>query len=265
MERFGRSTPLGRRRTRLGEAPSAVVVPLEALVEREPVTVYLSEKGWIRTVRGHQTDTADVKYKEGDAERFVVHAFTTDRLVLFASDGRSYTLSADKLPRGRGFGEPVRLMIDLGNEANIVALFTHDPARRLIVAASDGRGFLVREEGVAAQTRAGRQVLNVTAPALAVACAAVPEGADTVAVIASNRKLLCFPLDQLPEMARGRGVRLQKHKDARLEDVAAFRREEGLPWGRRILAGEDLAAAMGNRAQAGRLAPRGFPKTTRFT
>lgn len=259
---FGKATALGRRRTDLGTAPSAVVVPLQAAIEREPLTVFLSEKGWIRAVRGHLADTADVKYKDGDQARFVLHAETVDRLILFDTTGRAYTLAADKLPRGRGYGEPVRLSIDVPNEADIVTLRVHRPDGEVLVAASDGRGFRVKEADLLAQTRAGRQVLNVTAPVLAAAC--IPVEGDMVAIVGTNRRLLCFPLDEVNEMARGRGVILQKYRDARLSDITTFHHSEGLTWrlGERVRTVPDIP--IGKRGGVGQLPPRGFPTTNRF-
>ena len=263
--RFGQKTELGARRTLIGSAPSAVVVPLEAMVEREPITVFLSQKGWIRSVRGHQTDTSDVKYKEGDREQLMLHAETTDKLLLFATNGRFFTLSADKLPRGRGYGEPVRLMADLGNDADIVTLVKHDPEGRLLVASEDGRGFVVKEADVVAQTKSGRQVLNLAGGIEAKIC--VPASGDMVAVLGDNRKLLCFPLDEVPEMTRGRGVILQRYKDGGLADVSVFTAESGLTWrlGDRMRTETDLTTWLGKRAQAGRMPPKGFPRSNRFT
>ncbi len=259
---FGKATDLGRRRTDLGAVPSAVVVPLQAAIEREPLTVFLSEKGWIRAVRGHLTDTTDVKYKEGDRARFVLHAETVDRLILFDTMGRAYTLAADRLPRGRGYGEPVRLSIDVPNDADTVALRVHRPDGEVLVAASDGRGFRVRETELLAQTRAGRQVLNVTVPVVAAAC--VPIDGDSVAIVGTNRRLLCFPLAEVNEMTRGRGVILQKYRDARLSDITTFRSAEGLSWrlGERVRTVPDIP--VGKRGGVGQLPPRGFPTTNRF-
>ncbi len=264
-KRFGQKTELGARRTVIGAPPSAVVVPLEALVEREPITVFLSQKGWIRSVRGHQIDTSDVKYKEGDREQLKLHAETTDKLLLFATNGRFFTLAADKLPRGRGYGEPVRLMADLGNESDVVALLKHDPEGRLLIASEDGRGFIVKESDVVAQTKSGKQVLNLGQGAESKACVRVT--GDMVAVIGDNRKLLCFPLDEVPEMNRGRGVILQRYKDGGLSDVSVFPMEAGLSWrlGDRMRTETDLTAWLGKRAQAGRLPPKGFPRSNRFT
>ena len=263
--RFGQKTSLGKRRTEVGDVPSEVVVPLEAVVEREPVTVLCSAKGWVRTLKGHQEDVSDAKYKEGDRERFVVMAQTTDKLLVFATNGRFYTLGVDKLPGGRGFGEPLRLMMGLPNDQDIVAVFVHQPGRKLLVASSDGRGFVVPEDEVVAQTKNGKQVLNPGEGVEAAVCRGV-EG-DTVAVIGDNRKLLLFPLDEVPEMTRGRGVILQNYKDGGLSDAKTFNRKEGLTWAAgagRTRTETDLRAWVGKRAQAGRLPPNGFSKSNKF-
>ncbi|MEM8588444.1 MAG: DNA topoisomerase IV subunit A [Pseudomonadota bacterium] len=261
-EAFGRKTVLGRRRTTVGEAPTATIIALETLVEKEPITVYLSQKGWIRAVKGHQDHDAEVKYKDGDRGRFVLHAETTDKLLVFATNGRFYTLAGDKLPRGRGFGEPVRLMIDLGNDADIVALVRHDAEVKLLVASSDGRGFIVPQADVAAQTRSGKQVLNVKGAVEAKAC--VPAVGDKIAVLGENRKLLVFDRDEVPDMTRGKGVILQRYKDGGLADVRVFDPAQGLTWGRRTLTEADLMAYVGKRSGAGRLAAKGLPKANRF-
>ena len=265
-ETFGPDTDLGRRRTELGDAPGAEIVDFDALVAKEPVTVLCSEKGWIRTVGGHVTDTSAHRYKEGDRERFVLHATTADRLVLFGTDGRFYTIPADRLPRGRGFGEPIRLSVDLGNDTEIVSLMVHDPVRRLLVASSDGRGFLVPEKEVVAQTRAGKQVLNVAGDVEAAVCT---DGAgDHVAVLGENRKLLVFPAADLPEMTRGKGVILQRYRGGGLADARTFTLAEGLECRTgartRTFSADELAGWLGKRAQAGRLPPRGFPRGNRF-
>ena len=265
-ETFGPETVLGRRRTELGDAPGAEIVDFEALVAKEPVTVLCSEKGWIRTVGGHVTDTSGHRYKEGDRERFVLHGTTTDRLVLFGTDGRFYTIPVDRLPRGRGFGEPIRLSIDLGNDSEIVSLAVHDPARNLLVASSDGRGFLVPEQEVVAQTRAGKHVLNVAGDVEAAVCT---DGAgDHVAVLGENRKLLVFPAVEMPEMTRGKGVILQKIRDGGLSDVKVFTLADGLECRTgsrtRTFAAAELAGWIGKRAQAGRVPPKGFPRGNRF-
>ena len=238
-------------------------MPREVLVEREAITVLCSEKGWIRAVRGHD-EGGNARYKEGDRARFVIRAETTDKLIAFGTNGRFFTLACERLPRGRGFGEPVRLMIDLGNDQDVVALFVHEPGRRLLVAASDGRGFVVAEDEVVAQTRGGRQVLNLAPGAEAAVCA--PVAGDTVAVIGDNRRLLIFPLAEVPERARGRGVILQRYRGGGLSDAKVFIRADGLTCrlGERTRTFTDLAPWLGKRAQAGRLPPPGFPRGNRF-
>ncbi len=262
--RFGKKTALGKRRTEIGDAPAEIVVPLDILIEREPITVICSQKGWIRAAKGHLADFSELKYKDGDRGRFAFHAQTTDKILVFATNGRFYTLAGDKLPGGRGHGEPVRLMIDLPNDQDIVALFVHRPGEKLVVASSDGRGFLVPEDDVIAQTKAGKQVLNVGKGVEAAACA--PVRGDSVAVVGENRKIILFGLDELPEMTRGRGVKLQSYKDGGLSDVTTFTRKEGLPWktGAGVRTETDIKAYFGKRSQAGRLAMRGFPRNSRF-
>ncbi len=262
---FGAETQLGRRRTELGEAPCDVVVPLEAVVEREPVTVLCSEKGWIRAMKGHMEDVSEAKYKEGDRRRFVLRAQTTDKLLVFATNGRFYTIGVDKLPGGRGFGEPVRLMVDLPNDQDIVSLHIYRSGQKLLVASADGRGFIVPQDEVVAQTKNGKQVLNPAKGAEAAACAPV-EG-DMVAVVGENRKLLVFPLEELPEMSRGRGVIVQRYKDGGLSDIKTFARAEGLTWtmaGGRTRTEAKLIDWLGRRGAAGRLPPKGFPKNIKF-
>lgn len=268
-KQFGPTTALGRRRTEIGSAPVAVAVPLEAMIEREPITVLYSKMGWVRAVKGHldSAGIADAKYKEGDSGRFAIPMQTTDKLLIFASNGRFYTIAGDKLPGGRGHGEPLRLMIDLGNDDDVIAIFAQNSAQRLLIASSDGRGFIVKEEDVAAQTRTGKQVLNLGDKARAAACAIIPGQATHVAVIGDNRKLLVFPLSELPEMARGRGVVMQKYQSGGLADLKAFRLAEGLSWqaGERTRTETDMRPWIGKRAAAGRLPPTGFSKTNRFS
>ena len=261
---FAGDAAIGPRRTRFGDAPESGAVALGTLVEREAITVVCSDKGWIRALKGHLGDDAELKYKEGDRKRFVLHAHTTDTLTLFATDGRFYALACDKLPAGRGHGEPLRLHLDLANDEDVVALLVHRPERLLLVASSDGRGFIVAERSVVAQTRSGKQVLVVRRPAEARVC--VPAEGDHVAVVGSNRKMLVFPRDELPEMGRGRGVLLQRYREGELNDAHVFMRALGLSWslGARTRTETDLSPWLGKRGQAGRLAPRGFPKSNRF-
>ncbi len=267
-KKFGQHTALGRRRTEIGDAPSAVVVPLEALVEREPITLILSDKGWLRAVKGHAAVTGDdTKFKEGDALKMTLHAQTTDKILILGSNGRFYTLTGDRVPRGRGFGEPVRLMVDLPNDSDIVAMLVHVPGRKLLVAADSGRGFLVSEDDVVAQTRAGKQILNVADKERATHLLPVEDGQDSVAVVGDNRKLLVFALDEVPELTRGRGVILQKYKDGGLRDLMLFKGADGLSWrlGEKTRTETDLTPWIGKRASSGKLPPAGFPRSGRFS
>ena len=267
--KFGPKTPLGKRRTTFAQAPVHDEAAIEeALVEREPITVVVSEKGWIRTLRGTVSDLSGVAFKADDGPKFAFPAETTSKCLVFATNGRFYTLDAAKLPGGRGHGEPIRLFADLEQEAAVVAVFRHQGGRKFLVASTDGRGFVVPEDECLANTRKGKQVLNVTLPDEARAIAVV-EG-ELVAAIGENRKMLVFPLEQVPEMTRGRGVRLQRYKDGGLSDVKAFKVEEGLSWtdtaGRAFtLTLKELADWRGNRADAGRLAPKGFPRSNTFS
>ena len=266
--KFGAKTPGGARRTAFAEAGEVAEVPIEAMIEREPITVVCSKMGWIRAMKGHIDLGTEMKFRDGDEGRFLFHAETTDKLLVFSSAGRFYTLSAAGLPGGRGLGEPLRLMVDLPNEAEIVTLFTHRADGKLLVASSAGDGFLVAEADVVAQTRAGKQVLNLGAGVTALVCVAVAAGDDAIAVVGENRKLLVFAMDELPEMGRGKGVRLQKYKDGGLADARSFARAAGLSWldpAGRTRTEADLAEWDGKRASAGRMAPRGFPRDNRFT
>lgn len=261
---FGPATHLGKRRTEIGQPPADIEVPVEAFVEREPVTVLCSAKGWIRAAKGHGLAHGDMKYKEGDEARFVIETSTADKLLMFASNGRFYTLDVGKLPSARGHGEPIRLMIDLDNEHDVVALFSLKPGTKLLLASSDGRGFIVAADEVVAQTRNGKQVLNLGEGATARVC--VPAEGDTVAIIGDNHKLLLFPIAEMPEMAKGRGVIVQRYHDGGLSDAKVIALAEGLSWksGERTRTETDLKSWQGARASAGRIAPRGFPKDNKF-
>ncbi|MDM8166309.1 DNA topoisomerase IV subunit A [Roseovarius sp.] len=263
---FGKDYAGGARRTRIEEAGEVEEVPLEAMIDREPITVVCSKMGWIRAMTGHIDLTRELKFKDGDGPRFIFHAETTDRLLVFGSNGRFYTLSAANLPGGRGMGEPLRLMVDLPNEAEIISLFIHRPGGKLLVASSAGDGFLVGEDDVVAQTRSGKQVLNVRGDVRAHVCK--PATGDHVACVGENRKVLVFPADELPEMGRGKGVRLQRYKDGGLSDATTFNLAEGLSWrdpAGRTRTETELAEWLGKRAGAGRMAPRGFPRDNTFT
>jgi topoisomerase-4 subunit A len=237
-------------------------------VEREPITVVVSENGWIRALRGTVTDLAGIVFKADDRLKFAFAAETTSKCLVFATNGRFYTLEAAKLPGGRGHGEPIRLFIDLEQESDLVSVFPYQGARKFLVGSAQGRGFVVPEDECIANTRKGKQVLNVAAPDVARAIAQV-EG-ELVAAVGENRKMLTFPLEQVPEMGRGRGVRLQRYKDGGLSDLKTFKSDEGLSWtdtaGRVFsLTLKELADWRGNRADAGRLAPKGFPRSNKFS
>ena len=265
---FGPKTPLGKRRTEFAEAPEHDEAEIEAaMVEREPVTVVVSEKGWIRALRGHVGDLSAVQFKTDDRLKISFFAETTSKLLVFATNGRFYTIEAAKLPGGRGHGEPVRLFIELEQEADVVSVFPFRGERKMLVVSRDGRGFVVPEDECVAITRKGKQVLNVDPPDEARAVCFV-EG-EQVATIGENRKMVIFPLEQVPEMTRGRGVRLQRYKDGGLSDVKTFGVDTGLTWldtAERTftLTLKELADWRGNRADAGRLAPKGFPRSNRF-
>ncbi|SLN28972.1 DNA topoisomerase IV subunit A [Pseudooctadecabacter jejudonensis] len=263
---MGATSEGGARRTTFADAGEVEDVPLEAMIDREPVTVVCSKMGWIRAMSGHIDLGRELKFKDGDEGRFIFHAETTDRLLVFGSNGRFYTLGASTLPGGRGMGEPLRLMVDLPNEAEIVALFIHRPGQKLLLASSAGDGFVVAEDEVVAQTRAGKQALNVRGDTVAKICK--PVTGDHVAAVGENRKVLVFPISELPEMARGKGVRLQKYKDGGLSDVTTFTLADGLSWldpAGRTRTETELAEWTAKRASAGRMAPRGFPRDNTFT
>jgi topoisomerase-4 subunit A len=265
---FGPNTPLGKRRTGFGEAPEHAEEEIQtAMVEREPITVVVSDKGWIRAMKGHGIDRTTLQFKTDDSLKAAIEAETTDKIIVASTGGRFYTLAADKLPGGRGHGEPIKLMVDMEAADDVVAVFVHDPARKLLVVSTDGRGFVVPEAEVLANTRKGKQVMSVDAPQEM--RVAVPAAGDMVAMLGENRKMIIFPLDQVPEMARGKGVRLQKYKDGGAADARVFRKADGLTWsdssGREFNRPvSELKEWIGDRAQAGRLPPQGFPRHGKF-
>ena len=270
-ERYGAETALGKRRTTIAEAAPPRDVPLDAMIEREPVTVILSAKGWIRALKGHAdlSGAETMKFKEGDGPAFALHAQTTDKILIAAADGRFYTLGADKLPGGRGFGEPVRLMIDLAGEVGIVRMFTARLETRLLLAASDGRGFVAKVADLIAETRKGRQVVNVRDAARLTVIKPIDPAHDGVATIGDNRRLLVFPLTELPEMGRGAGVQLQKFREGGLADAKTFVLAQGLSWtmggdSGRVRTETDLTPWRAARGAIGRNPPTGFPRDNRF-
>ena len=265
-KQFGKDSPGGARRSTFAEAGEVEEVPFEAMIERESITVICSKMGWIRAMKGHQPLDAEVKFKDGDEGRFMFHAETTDKLIVAGQNGRFYTVGASGLPGGRGMGEPLRLMIDLPNDSDIVDILIHKPGAKLLVASTEGDGFVVPEDEVIAQTRAGKFVLNVKDGVQTRVVRRI--SGDHVAVVGENRKVLVFPLDELPEMTRGKGVRLQKYKDGGLSDATTFTFADGLSWldpAGRTRTETDLAEWEGKRAGTGRMAPRGFPRDNRFT
>jgi topoisomerase-4 subunit A len=270
-ELYGPDTVLGARRTSIEEAGPAREIPLEAMIEREPITVILSQRGWVRAMKGH-VDLANpeaMKFKEGDGPKFIFHAQTTDKILLAAENGRFYTLAADKLPGGRGFGEPVRLMVDLEGEGNVVALMPAASGAKLLLASSDGRGFITPAAGAVAETRKGKQIVNLREGARLAVVRQISAGDDYVAAIGENRKMVVFPLSELPEMGRGQGVQLQRYRDGGLGDATTFSFAEGLSWGMGGASGRtrteaDLSAWRTARGAAGRMPPVGFPRDNRF-
>ncbi|WP_242221959.1 DNA topoisomerase IV subunit A [Shinella zoogloeoides] len=268
-KKFAKATEIGRRRTQFASAPQADVEAIQqAMIEKEPVTVVISEKGWIRALKGHIADTSGLQFKEGDALKVAFPAQTTDKVLIVTTGGKVYTLGADKLPGGRGHGEPLRIMVDMENDQDVLTAFVHDASRKVIVASQAGNGFVVSETEMVANTRKGKQVMNVGMPDEAKLV--VPVRGDHVAVVGENRKMLVFPLVQLPEMSRGKGVRLQRYKDGGISDIRCFAIADGLTWddsaGRNFVRSkEELAEWLGDRATAGRTVPKGFPRSGRFS
>ncbi len=258
-----------QRRSTFSDAPDADVEAIQqAMIEKEPITVVISEKGWIRALKGHIADTSSLQFKDGDGLKVSFPAQTTDKILIFTTGGKAYTLGGDKLPGGRGHGEPLRIMVDMENDQDVLTAFVHDPARKLIVSSTAGNGFVVTESDIVANTRKGKQVMNVTMPDEAKLV--VPVKGDHLAVVGENRKMLVFPLVQVPEMARGKGVRLQRYKDGGVSDIRSFAIAEGLTWedsaGRVFTKTRDeLIEWMGDRAGAGRVVPKGFPRSGKFS
>jgi len=267
-KRFGLDTEIGRRRTDFADAPEHDDQDIHhAMVEKEPITVVVSAKGWLRALKGHLADLSLLTFKEGDSLKLSFHAQTTDKILVFTTGGKFYTIGADRLPGGRGHGEPIRIIVDMENDQDIVTAFVHDPQRKLLLVSHDANGFVVPESEVVANTRKGRQVMNVKTPDEAVSC--LPVTGDHVAIVGENRKLLVFALSEIPEMTRGKGVRLQRYKDGGVLDIKTFAMEAGLTWqdsAERVFTRkrEELTEWLGNRASAGRMVPKGFPRTGKF-
>ncbi len=267
-KKYAKATELGRRRTQFADAPNADVEAIQqAMIEKEPVTIVISQKGWIRALKGHMSDTSSLTFKEGDGPKLAFPAQTTDKLLLVTTGGKVYTLGADKLPGGRGHGEPVRIMVDMENDQDILTAFVHDASRKLLIVSTGGNGFVIPETEMVANTRKGKQIMNVSMPDETKLV--VPVIGDHVAVVGENRKMLTFPLSQVPEMSRGKGVRLQRYKDGSVSDVKCFAIATGLSWedsaGRSFSkVGDELLEWMGDRAGVGRSVPKGFPRSGKF-
>ena len=267
-KKYGPETKIGKRRTTFEQAPETAAIDLtEAMIEREPITVVVTEKGWIRALKGNVTDTATLQYKGDDSLKISFFAETTSKILVLATNGKIFTLDASKLPGGRGHGEPIRLMAEIDEGEDVAAVFPYAPGTKMLVASTDGRGFVAPQDDMVGGTRKGKLLLNVDAPAKV--GTVTPAAGDHIAVIGENRKLIVFPLDQAPEMARGKGVRLQRYKDGGLSDARVFALADGLTWkdtsGRTwTVAAPELKEWIGNRAEAGRLPPKGFPKNNKF-
>ena len=263
-EKFGKKTALGRRRTEFSEVAEEIEVPLEALIEKEPITVILSQKGWIRSLKGHVSLTDEFKFKDDDALQIALHAQTTDKLVIMDSSGKFFNVAANEIPSGRGFGQPLRLMIDVANNDEVVSMFVFEPKASYLIASKRGYGFIIDENHIIAQTRNGRKIMNVSEGDAAMFCLKVT--GDMVAIVGDNRKLLVFKSDEIPTLARGRGVGLQKYKDGGLSDIQFFNEADGFSFNRSggVSTEKELLTWLGHRAQVGKLVPFGFPKNNKF-
>ncbi|ANP84966.1 DNA topoisomerase IV subunit A [Rhizobium leguminosarum] len=267
-KKFAKATEVGRRRTQFAEAPETDEEAIQqAMIEKEPITVVISEKGWIRALKGHIADTATLTFKEGDGLKIAFPAQTTDKILIVTTGGKAFTLGGDKLPGGRGHGEPLRIIVDMDNDQAVLTAFVHDPSRKQLIVSTAGNGFVVPEAELVANTRKGKQIMNVGLPEETQLL--VPVSGDHVAVVGENRKLLVFPLAQVPEMSRGKGVRLQRYKDGGISDVRCFAISDGLVWedsaGRTFTKNKDeLAEWLADRATAGRTVPKGFPRSGKF-
>ncbi|MBY5397357.1 DNA topoisomerase IV subunit A [Rhizobium leguminosarum] len=267
-KKFAKATEIGRRRTQFADAPETDEEAIQqAMIEKEPITVVISEKGWIRALKGHIADTAALTFKEGDGLKIAFPAQTTDKILIVTTGGKAFTLGGDKLPGGRGHGEPLRIIVDMDNDQAVLTAFVHDPSRKQLIVSTAGNGFVVPEAELVANTRKGKQIMNVGLPEETQLL--VPVSGDHVAVVGENRKLLVFPLAQVPEMSRGKGVRLQRYKDGGISDVRCFAISDGLVWedsaGRTFTKNKDeLAEWLADRATAGRTVPKGFPRSGKF-
>ncbi|MBM7049440.1 MULTISPECIES: DNA topoisomerase IV subunit A [Rhizobium] len=268
-KKFAKATEIGRRRTQFAEAPEADDAAIQqAMIEKEPITVVVSEKGWIRALKGHISDTSSLTFKEGDGPKVAFPAQTTDKILIITTGGKAYTLGGDKLPGGRGHGEPLRIMVDMENDQDVLTAFVHDPHRKQLIASTSGNGFIVPEAELVANTRKGKQIMNVSYPDETKLLVSI--SGDHAAVVGENRKMVIFPLSQVPEMSRGKGVRLQRYKDGGVADIRCFAIADGLTWedsaGRTFTKTRDeLVEWLGDRAGAGRPVPKGFPRSGKFS
>lgn len=268
-ETFGPETKLGKRRTHFAEAPSHDLEDIhQAMIEREPVTIVVSEKGWLRAMKGHLADFSTLTFKEGDKLKLAFHAETTDKILVGTTGGKFYTIGANTLPGGRGHGEPIRIMVDMENDQDILTAFVYDSTAKLLLASHEGYGFMINESEIIANTRKGKQIMNVKLPDELKICMRVI--GDTMAIVGENRKMLVFPLTELPELSRGKGVRLQKYKDGGVSDIRTFAIDQGLTWQDSAdrtftRSKEELLEWTAARATAGRMVPKGFPRTGKFS
>lgn len=268
-EAFGTDTPLGKRRTTFEEAPTHDLEDIQqAMIEKEPVTIVISEKGWLRALKGHLSDYSGLAFKEGDRLKIAFPAVTTDKIVIMSTGGKFFTLTANDLPGGRGHGEPIRILVDMDNDQDILTAFVYKPDEKLLLASHMGNGFIASQTDIIATTRKGKQIMNVKLPDEAKLC--VPVTGDHIAIVGENRKMLIFPISEIPEMSRGKGVRLQRYKDGGVSDISTFNLDDGLNWrdaAERTFTrrADELLEWMGARAGAGRMVPKGFPRSGKFS
>lgn len=263
--KFGLNTVIGARRTSFEEVTlTNQVVDITAFITKEPITIICSKMGWVRSLKGHNTDLSTIKYKEGDAEKFIIEAYTTDKILIVSSEGRFFTLLADNISKGKGTGESIKLLVDIGNN-DITNILVHKSDQLLLLASSIGKGFLVNSNEVMAQTKTGKQIMNVPDGHTCIAC--LPVNGDSIACIGESRKLLVFNIDEIPEMKKGQGVTLQKFKNAKLLDIKIFNKEDGLSWNNngKVKLEKNIIAFLGKRGSTGKLPPMGFHKNNRFS
>ncbi|MBR1600859.1 MAG: DNA topoisomerase IV subunit A, partial [Alphaproteobacteria bacterium] len=263
-DKYGKKTSLGRRRTDFAEPPADIEVPVEAWIEKEPITIILSQKGWIRCLKGYSDLNENFKFKDDDTLAFAIHAQTTDKIVILDNKGKFFNISANDIPSGRGFGQPLRLMIDLANNDEVVSMFVYEQKTSYLLASDKAYGFIVDENHILAQTRNGRKIMNVADDENVKFCVKIT--GDYAAIVGDNRKLLVFKTEEIPTMARGHGVLLQKYRDGHITDIQIFKGEDGFSYNRSggVSTEKELITWFGHRAQVGKLVPFGFPKSNKF-